>query len=399
MNPSPDLLAPPAAPRHTYLDWLRLLCIAGVLFFHCAMPFAAGETWHIRNAEGSELMLEFIFFLHLFRMPLLFFISGAVSYFMMQRRSSWSFIGLRVRRLLLPLLFGMLVVVPPQVYMERLTQGFQGSFWSFYPSVFEGVPYPQGSLSWHHLWFIAYLFLYDVLFAPGFAWLAGPGGQALRSRLAGLARGHRVYLLALPGVLWYAGTARSWPQTNDLRHDGGFFVYWLLFVLVGFLCVAQPLLVASLERLRRHSLTVGFLTILFLNYLRWNDLDLGSTPPLLSPLAAWAWVFAAVGYGRRYLQRPHRLLAYLNSAAYPFYILHQTVIVVLAYYVVKVPNESILGKYLFLVLSTLFVTMGIFHLLLRPLDPLRLLFGMKPRGELKIKGEELKAEKPEWAYS
>ena len=109
-------------------------------------------------------------------------------------------------------------------------------------------------------------------------------------------------------------------------HDGGYFVYWLLFVLAGFLCVAQPALLDSLERLRRPFLTSGFLVLLVFNYGRWNNLDFGSLPLFLTPLAAWSLVFSAVGYGKRYLQRSHWSLAYLNQAAYPFYILHQTII-------------------------------------------------------------------------
>ncbi|MCB2380482.1 acyltransferase family protein [Hymenobacter sp. BT635] len=366
-------------PRQPYLDWLRLLCIAGVLVFHCAMPFAAEEQWHIRNPESTNLLMELVVFLHLFRMPLLFFVSGAVSYYMLRRRSAGRFVGLRLRRLLVPLLFGMLVVVPPQVYMERLTQGFLGNFWDFYPSIFTTGPYPAGNLSWHHLWFVAYLLAYDVLFAPVFAWLASPRSAGFRAWLRHQARGYRVYWLALPGILWYAATSRALPQTNDLVHDGGYFVYWLLFVLVGFLCAAQPALLDRLERLRRPSLTIGFVLLLVFNYLRWNDVELpAGFPPIFTPAIAWSLVLAFIGYGKRYLQRPHATLVYFNQAAYPFYIVHQTVIVVLAYYVVQVQHESILGKYLFLVSTTLLVSMGIFHLLVQPFAPLRFLFGMKP---------------------
>ncbi len=364
--------------RQTYLDWLRMLSILAVLFFHGAMPFATGETWHIRNAESSNLLDELVVNLHLFRMPLLFFISGTVSYYLLQRRGPRHFIGLRVRRLLIPLLFGMLVVVPPQVYMERLTQGFHGNFWQFYPSIFTTGPYPHGNLSWHHLWFVAYLFLYDVLLMPAFTWVRSSRSRAGRTGLGALTRGYRVYGLALPGVLWYAATARALPETNDVVHDGGFFVYWLLFVLAGFLCAAQPALLDSLERLRRPSLTLGFVVLLVFNYVRWNNVDLGALPPFLTPLAGWSLVFAAVGYGKRYLQRTHRSLAYLNQAAYPFYILHQTVLVVLAYYVVQVPHESILGKYLFLVALTFLISMAGFHLFIRPVTGLRFCFGMKP---------------------
>ena len=157
--------------RHSYLDWLRIMAIIGVLFFHSAMPFAAESEWHIKNKETSSLFLEFNFFLSRFRMPLLFFISGAVAFFMLQKRTASQFIGLRFRRLFIPLAFGMLVIVPVQVYMERLNGGFTGNFWNFYPTLFTTGAYPSGNLSWHHLWFIAYLFVYDVALAPLFVWL------------------------------------------------------------------------------------------------------------------------------------------------------------------------------------------------------------------------------------
>jgi glucan biosynthesis protein C len=74
--------------RQTYLDWLRIISIAGVLFFHSGMPYAADEWWHIRNHDTSALMAQSNYFMHLVRMPLLFFISGTVSFYMMQRRSA-----------------------------------------------------------------------------------------------------------------------------------------------------------------------------------------------------------------------------------------------------------------------------------------------------------------------
>src|ERR1700709_1047356 len=180
--------------RQTYLDWLRIISILAVLFFHSAMPYVAENNWHIKNHETSNLMMESNYFLHLVRMPLLFFISGTVSYFMMQRRSSLNFIGLRFRRLFIPLVVGMFIIVPPQIYMERLNHGFSGSYLDFYKTVFNFVPYPKGSFSWHHLWFVAYLFIYDIVFAPLFAWMASPKSIGFKEKLAVLAKGKRIYL-------------------------------------------------------------------------------------------------------------------------------------------------------------------------------------------------------------
>ena len=381
--------------RQTYLDWLRIFSIIGVLFFHSAMPYVAEDWWHIKNHETSNLMMESNHFLHLFRMPLLFFISGTVSYFMMQRRSSLSFIGVRFRRLFIPLLVGMFIIVPPQIYMEWLNKGFNGTFWQFYKTVFNFVPYPKGSFSWHHLWFIAYLFLYDILFAPLFAWMASTNRVGLKANLAKLATGKWIYSIMLPGIIWYTLLSPKYPETNDLAHDYCYFIYWLFFLLAGFICITQPKLMDSLERNRRFALTIGFLSLLFLDYLRWNKIEPGHELwPFqnvlftnffiaLQPLVAWSWVLALVGYGKKYLNRKHKILDYLNQAVYPFYILHQTVIVVLVYYIVQTQNESILSKYIYTVGMTFFITVFTYHLLIRPYALTRFLFGMKPKNEKK----------------
>ncbi|KEQ28404.1 acyltransferase [Pedobacter antarcticus 4BY] len=377
--------------RQTYLDWLRILSIAGVLFFHSAMPFVAEDGWHLKNAETSNLLMESNFFLHLFRMPLLFFISGTVSYYMMQKRSAVTFIGLRFRRLFIPLLAGMFIIVPPQIYMERLASGYQGNFWSWYPDVFNFILYPKGSFSWHHLWFIAYLFIYDIMLAPLFSWMSAGKSETFKNLLESLTRGKRVYLLIIPGVIWYALFSRKYPETNDLINDGGYFIYWIFFLLAGFICVVQPKLMDSLERNRRFALTTGFLAIMFLNYLRWNKIEPGNQDwpftshlyvylfDAIKPIVAWGWVLALVGYGKYYLNRKASALNYMNQAAYPFYILHQTVIVILVYYLIPLQHESILSKYIYTLGFTFFITLLTYHLLIRPFALTRLLFGMKPK--------------------
>ena len=392
--------------RQTYLDWLRIISILGVLLFHSAMPYVAEDGWHIKNHQTSNLMMESNHFLHLFRMPLLFFISGTVSFYMMQRRSTLSFIGLRFRRLFIPLLVGMFLIVPPQIYMERLAGGYKGSFWDWYPSVFNFVPYPKGSFSWHHLWFIAYLFLYDLMFAPMFAWMISAKSDAFKQKLAAMANGKWVYLLMLPGIIWFALLSDLLPETNDLVHDGCFFVYWLLFLLAGFVCILQPKLMDSLEWNRRFALSIGFVSLMVWECMRWNKVEpFYANWPFrsvvfkylfiaLRPTIAWAWVLALVGYGKHYLNRKHSILNYLNQAVYPFYILHQTVIVLVVYYIVQTQNESILSKYIYTVGITFFVSVLIYHLFIRPYALTRFLFGMKPKDKpspvMKVGKDELK---------
>jgi hypothetical protein len=194
-----------------------------------------------------------------------------------------------------------------------------------------------------------------------------------------------------PGIIWYALMSYNNPETNDLVNDGCYFVYWLFFLLAGFICITQPKLMDSLERNRRFALRTAFVSLVFLYYLRWNKIEPGyqywpfkgdSFATLflaLRAIVAWSWVLALVGYGKKYLNRKLPILDYLNQAVYPFYILHQTVIVALVYYIVQTPNESILSKYIYTVGITFFVTVGVYHLLIRPYALTRFLFGMKPK--------------------
>ncbi|MBC9914388.1 acyltransferase family protein [Chitinophaga varians] len=382
--------------RQTYLDWLRIIAIAGVLFFHSAMPYVAEWGWHIKNNATSHVLLEMNDFLHRFRMPLLFFISGTVSYYMLQSRSGSGFLGLRFRRLFVPLLLGILVIVPPQVYLERVTQGYHGNFWHFYAEMFRTGVYPKGNMSWHHLWFICYLLAYDILCAPLFVWWSSPAGKKWLQKLNVLASGKWIYVLMIPSVISHAFLSRMYWQTGDLIHDYAYFPYWMLYLVAGFVCIANPLLMDSLERNRRTSFAVAFVTIIVINYFRWNKLEpmhgwqgmAGWSYTALAVVSAWMWVFAAVGYGKRYLNRKSRVLGYANEAVYPFYILHQTVIVILTYYLAPL-QEDIGLKYIFTVVLTFMISMSIFHLFIRPYAPMRFVFGMKPAARRQPKTETI----------
>jgi hypothetical protein len=377
----------PVSTRQAYLDWLRILSILMVFFLHSGMAYVEEWGWHLKNKETSNLLMEVNFWLGRFRMPLLFFISGTVTYYMLKSRTTGSFIGLRFRRLFIPLVFGILVIVPPQVYMERLANGFKGNFADFYPTVFSTGPYPAGNFSWHHLWFIVYLFLYDILLAPAFKWSMSERGKQRLSFFNKLANRKWIYLLMVPSVIAYISMDLYFPETHDLIHDWGRHVYWIFFLVTGFTCINFPALMDSLERNRRTSFLLAFASIVVINYFRWNnpDTEIPTTgnwrmyaQMLIFPLTAWCWIFTAIGYGKRYLNKKHRIQNYINEAVYPFYILHQTIIVIVVFYVIRT-NEPVLNKLLFTYLTSFVLIMCIYHLFIRPYAVTRFLFGMKPK--------------------
>ncbi|HEX4850589.1 MAG TPA: acyltransferase family protein, partial [Puia sp.] len=275
-------------------------------------------------------------------------------------------------------------------------QGFHGNYLDFYPSVFKMVPYPKGNTSWHHLWFILYLFIYDVICAPFFVWLISQKGKIALQKLSWLAKGKNIYLMMLPSIIIYASLILKYPMTDDLIHDGTYFPFWLTFLLGGFICIANTALMDSLERNRRTSLALAFLSLLAINYLRWNNHEPWDVISnwrnswltygyfVLEVICTWSWVFTSIGYGKKYLNKKHKILDYVNQAVYPFYILHQTVIVIIVYYVVQT-SDTIGMKYIFTVMVSFALTVGIYHLFIRPYALTRLLFGMKSKKEVEKK--------------
>ncbi len=184
-----------AGERYDFLDWLRVIAIFVLLFFHTGMIFV-GWGWHVMNDQRIESLVIPMDISHRLRMPLLFVIAGAGMWFALQRRTGGQLLKERTVRLLFPLIIGMFLIVPPQVFYERLFQGqWHGGFLQFFwERTLQFRPYPAGDFSWHHLWFIVYLYVYVPLLLAFDDLVAEPCGQAEGGRMAvraGPATGHQ----------------------------------------------------------------------------------------------------------------------------------------------------------------------------------------------------------------
>lgn len=385
--------------RYYFIDWLRVIAIILVLFFHVGMIFTAEWGWHIKNNQTSNIVLEFNFWLSRFRMPLLFFISGAGAYWALRKRRVGTFLKERHNRLFIPLIFSMLIIVPPQVFFERLFLGeFSGSFFQFFPSIFSTGPYPNGNMSWHHMWFVFYLFLYSVVALPAFLLLKNKTVQDRIKRIKWLNSTFGLYLLIVPTLVLYIFWTIKFPRTSNLVEDWGYLPYWFSYFFVGYFVSSAEQFWTIIEKNRKNLLKFAVLAIVVLNYLRWNKIEplylYGENGQdhffyyfyhVLFPLNSWLWLLAAVGYGKKYLNKNHRILAYANRGIYPFYILHQTVIVAIGYYIVNL-EESIFLKYLFVSVLSFVLTVAIYDFTIKPFKLMRFLFGVK---ENKVQAKQL----------
>ncbi|HEX7843200.1 MAG TPA: acyltransferase [Kofleriaceae bacterium] len=362
--------------RRSELDLLRVIAIAILLVYHVGMVFNGWE-WYLKNPEPLRVLEEPMAVLHQLRMPLLMVIAGCATAIALERRSIAAVTADRVKRLFLPLIFGMLVVVPPQIYIERVaTGGYTGSFLEFYPSVLQLTPYPEGNFGWHHLWFIAYLFLYNLATIPLYFALATPRGRRFLGWLdRAWARGWVVVLfvpLALARIAF-----PGYSENHLLFDDPDTLVgYALLFGFGHILGRSRTLWDHLVVRRRRYLVATCVLFAVMV--------PLGKYPAPFEQFGlmalVWCVLLTSLGWARWFFQRPGAYIpSWLDHAqklSYPFYIVHQTVLIVVSWAWMQVPMAPWPRAGLVLV-STLAVTLTLCELIAR-IGPIRPLFGMAP---------------------
>ncbi len=371
------------ARRHD-LDWLRFIAILILLFFHTGMWFNTWD-WHIKNNELSTSFNYWMVWLHYWRMPLLLFISGAGTYMALGKRTPGQFAGERFRKLFIPLVFGMFVIVPPQIYYEHIKN--YSSYGDFYKTVFNFVPYPRGSFSWHHLWFVAYLFLYSLATIPFLIYLRSPKSIKFRNFItkilsspAGMLFIPSIFILITQILL-----RPYFPQEKHNLRDLSYVVYYFCFFLFGMICYSSAQLWQLIGQNRRHLLIATVFALIpfyvvFLHFRHviqfpWSDDTVEAVFSVFSIFVGWFSLITIIGYGQHYLNRPHPWLKYFNEGLYPFYILHQTAILAIGYYVCQW-DWSIFAKFWTISLLTL-VSCVLIFLVIRTNNVTRLLFGLK----------------------
>jgi len=374
--------------RRHELDWLRVLAVLLLFYFHTATIFYTGDLgeFYVKNDQSSREMECFILFVHQWHMPLFFLLSGAATWFALSSRTPGEYVTERFKRLFIPFLFGTLVIVPPQVYYRLLSRypDYQDSYIQFYPQFFNGIR-PQGNFEWGHLWFVIYLFVFSLIALPLFLHLKQKANQDLFSKLAVfLEKPGGIFLLALPLAI-IEGTLRPrWPGFQNLYDDWANFFLYVFYFIYGYLICSNARLGQAIDRHLKIALVMAVASMSLLFELWANDIlpnrgySLGYVLyQMFRSINSWFWVVALLGLGRRYLNFNNRVLQYANEASYPFYILHQTIVVAIAFYVVRW-NISIIEKFFIISTASLVATIFLYELLVKRINVVRFLFGLKP---------------------
>jgi glucans biosynthesis protein C len=331
--------------RRYDLDWVRIGAFMLLILYHVGMYYVTWD-WHVKSAHVSATIEPLMMLTSPWRLSLLFLVSGVATGYLLARHRTGHFLGERSTRLLIPLAFGMLVIVPPQSYLEVVEKlqyaGSYAEFWRLYITGFHGFCRGTDCLimpTWNHLWFVAYLWVYTLLlyvvvrFAPPvIPWLR----RFAERRLSGV--GILLWPLAYLCVI-RLGLAPRFPATNALVGDWYNHAMYFGVFLLGFSLAGVRTAWVTLARARWLALGLAVLGWAYLTAYLGAYSDDAAMPPAALLLFGrtiygaeqWLAIAAVLGFAHRHLTRDNAARRYLTTAIFPVYILHQTVIVVMAH--------------------------------------------------------------------
>lgn len=371
--------------RHD-IDALRALAFALVILYHVGMYYVDGWGWHLKSPHAAGWLQVPMRALNLWRMDLVFLVSGIAMALLWRGGSRWALLRQRSWRLLLPLAFGMAVVVPYQPYAEGVANGLIApGFGDFLLRYYGGGPWPAGAfegahvgVTWNHLWYLPYLWLYTALFALAVPLLESPAGRRLRAAFTGL-RGARLLLPALPLMAYSLLLWPHFPPTHDLVGDGWLHAVYATLFLYGWWIGLDAGLWAELRRWRWRASALALVLLALYLTLRMTAPDGAARMGLrlLADLYLWSAILAILGWAHQALNRRWRWLGWANESVYPWYVLHQTLIIAGAVALAPLGLGPVLEP-----LALLATTVGGCWLLtagMRRSDTLRPLFGLRRR--------------------
>lgn len=384
--------------RLHYLDWLQVLAILGVFIFHAIHPFDDLADWHIKNVEKSALASFYAGFFNLWGMPFFFLMAGATSWFSLRRRTPGRYVHERVTRLLIPFIIGALILTPVQAYFELTHKGWwdgrsfiefalsnevRAFYYSEYNSLTLG-PEIFGVIG-YHLWFVAFLFLFALIALPIFVWLNGNSGNRFVAALARMTKWRgRLLVFVLPLILIRVVLQPYFPAYTGWSD----FTFMLCFFIFGFILISDERFKQTIRRDRWLHLALGLAcTMFFFSMAAGVPVATWMYSPgtpgfyvswVLHSINAWCWAMVMLYVGKRFLDYTSKCLGYGREASYPFFFFHQPAIIIVAFYVVQWPINLAI-KLLVVLIGSFAVILGIYELLVRRVNPVRAVFGMKPK--------------------
>jgi glucan biosynthesis protein C len=326
--------------RRYDLDWLRIFAFAVLIFYHVGMFYVSWD-WYLKSRYSADF-LEPLMGLTAGRLALLFLISGAAVRFAIDSKSLGKFLPERFTRLVVPLAFGMAVICAPQIYVELRYRGeIEPGYLQFYSSYLGFGDFTLGRPPWNHLWYVAYVLTYTLITAACLPVLRHATTAIGNPFFAWMARGPAWRLLAVPAIPSVAYTFLLdpyFPTTVMLWGDWAYIAHTFTFFLFGFLAAKSEDFWRTIDRVLPKSLVLTLVLGGLLLAALLNEFAVTADPLLfnafrvLKVLYAWSIIVTLLGLAQRFANRPSPTLTYLTAAIFPYYILHQTITLLVSYW-------------------------------------------------------------------
>jgi glucan biosynthesis protein C len=330
--------------RRYDLDWVRIGAFMLLIFYHVGMYYVTWD-WHVKSPDASHAIEPLMMLSSPWRLSLLFLISGVATGYLLDRQGVRGFLGQRSVRLLVPLVFGMVLIIPPQSYLEVVEKvGYPGSYFDFlglYLTAYHGFCKGGDCLilpTWNHLWFVMYLWVYTLVLyvvvrlAPGLV----PALRRIGERMfggAGAVLWPIAYLFLIGATL-----SERFPANHALVADWYNHALYGVIFLTGFVLAGTRGPWAAFQKMRWHALGCAVLGWAFICARMGVYASHGQQGPALHLVSGvvyttlqWLPVVAILGFAHRHLNQDSPARRYLTASVFPVYILHQTVIVVCAH--------------------------------------------------------------------
>jgi glucans biosynthesis protein C len=365
--------------RKYYIDWLRNFVIILLIPFHVARIFDYWEVNYVKSAQLSWGLSWFIVVISYWFMPIMFWLAGSSSWYALEFRTGGRYLKERIQRLLVPLIFGIIIIVPPQGYLAKLSNpDYNKSYLQFLPEYFRDFSDLSGyfgTFTPAHLWFILYLFIISLIGLPVLLAFKKEGGRKVLSKLSSY--------LSIPWV--YISMFILLTATEPLPSPGGknLFFFFFLF-LAGYITTADNRFEALIDKLKFKVLLflIPYIPLFLFLTSKWAGLpDFAPKSILLAfvrNLALWFTQIVLLGYGKKYLNFDSKVLRYMNEAAFPVYVIHQTILLIIGFFVLRT-NLGIVPEFILTTLISFISCFGIYEFFIRRIGVMRWIFGLKPR--------------------
>ncbi len=342
--------------RRYDIDWLRVLAIGLLLVYHVAIGFQpwGGMIAFITNKEPWVALWTPMMVINIWRIPLLFFVSGMGVYFAMQKRNWKQLISERAQRILLPFVFGMFAIVPIHLLILR-----------YHFNLALTYTWDPG-----HLWFLGNIVAYVVVLSPLLFYLKHHENGKVVRIIQHVLR-HPLGLLVVV-ALFCVEVYILEPVPFELyaRTWHGFFLGLLAFFFGFCFVLSGPAFWQMIQQYRWLFLTVAAaLFVLRVFYLAM------STPYYAIVVESLSWILTVLAFGSLHLNKPGKTLFYLSEAAYPVYIVHMIFLYLGSHLIFQLAIPAPL-QFVLLLVFTLAGCFGMFELI-RRLKWVRPLFGLR----------------------